>query len=88
MYRCWTGFSLCHILSINCSRKSCCFSIRNYGKFGNCFFLNQNHGESEVEWQVASSVPTVTETVIVLVTGSSPPKHKSYVLEGNLPFEA
>jgi len=37
---------------------------------------------------VASSVPTVTEILIVLVTGSSPPKHRSYVLEGNLPFEA
>jgi len=36
---------------------------------------------------VASSVPTVTEIMIVLVTGSSPPKHESYVLEGNLPFE-
>jgi len=37
---------------------------------------------------VASSVPTVTEIMIVLVTGSSAPKHESYALEGNLPFEA
>jgi hypothetical protein len=53
--------------------------------FGNCFFLNQNHGKREVEYQVASSVPTVT--VIVLVTGSSP-KHKCYVWGGISPFEA
>lgn len=56
-------------------------------QFGICFFINQNHEDGEAEQQVASSVPTVTEIMIVLVTGSSPPKHESYVLEGNLPFE-
>lgn len=73
--------------------ESCCFRSRNYGKSVWQLFLSKSESWKDRN-RTASGMfySNCEEMVTVLVTGSTPPKHnppkhKCYVLVGNLLLE-